>query len=114
MAWIFSIITFVGVVSQANSICHEKGASSITSVENQTSQIKTNSQQDDLNHNHQQDAGCNHNSSGCRNCHLGHCPFTLTPSIQVSVFDTNQILYFIRVSVIIYDFQTSPFRPPIA
>ena len=114
MAWIFSIITFAGVVSQANSTCHEKTVSSSPSIEAQASQHKTNFQQDDLNHKHSQDSDCHHKGSGCRNCHLGHCPFTLAPSIQVSVFGLSQIVYFINVAVVIYDFQTSLFRPPIA
>lgn len=115
MAWIFSIITFLGVVSQASSSCHEKTVNEVFSNRTELSQLqKETVQHDDLDQGHHQDSGCHHNGSGCRNCHLGHCPFTLTPSIQVSVFDLNQILYFIKVSVIIYDFQTSLFRPPIA
>jgi len=114
MAWIFSIITFAGVVSQANSTCSERSVSSISSIEEKAPQNKSNFQQDDFSHKHSQDSDCHHSRSGCRNCHLGQAPFTLTPSIQVSVFDPNQMVYFITVSVIIYDFQTSLFRPPIA
>ncbi|MFN9065714.1 MAG: hypothetical protein ACK5V3_00680, partial [Bdellovibrionales bacterium] len=73
-----------------------------------------NFQHEDLNEDDKRDSGCHHSNSTCRNCHLGHCAFTLGSSFLFSTFNPPQVLTFTTVGVIIFDFQTSLFRPPIA
>ncbi len=115
VALFFSLITFVGVMSQARNACTEtypsESAHSAISTSNEQSQSF---QHRDLDQGDQQDSNCHHSGSGCRNCHLGHCAFTLGSSIHFVTAVPAQILIFAKMCVVIFDFQTSPFRPPIA
>lgn len=115
IAWIFSFITFIGVMSQDRNSCAESLSSKQTysTVASATVQHQ-NYQHEDLNEDGKKDSGCHHSNSTCRNCHLGHCAFTLGSSLLFSTFNPPQVLTFTTVDVIIFDFQTSPFRPPIA
>ena len=62
---------------------------------------------------HKQGSNCDDGTSTCRNCHLGHCAFTLGKVFQVIALTQDEKLIIDDVSVIIIDFQTSLFRPPI-
>jgi hypothetical protein len=115
IAWVFSFITFIGVMSQARDACAEafpgqSAHSTITTSQEQHQSF----QHRNIDQGDQQDSNCHHSGSGCRNCHLGHCAFTLGSSILFSTFNPPQLLTFTTIAVIIFDFQTSLFRPPIA
>jgi hypothetical protein len=115
LAMTFSLITFLGVMSQASNACArslslEQVYSSISATPDQTEV----SQANDLNEHTEHDSGCHHGASTCRNCHLGHCAFTIGTSVQIAILIPGQILDFATLTVAFFDFQSSPFRPPIA
>jgi len=115
IAWVFSFITFIGVMSQARNSCAESLSSEKTySTVSSSPAQHHNFQHEDLDQDSKKDSDCHHSNSSCRNCHLGHCAFTLGSSILFSTFNPPQLLTFTTIAVIIFDFQTSLFRPPIA
>ncbi len=115
VALLFSLITFIGVMSQARNACAEAFPTQSAHSTISTSQEQHQSfQHREIDQGDPQDSNCHHSGSGCRNCHLGHCAFTLGSSIHFATAAPAQILIFTNMSVVIFDFQTSPFRPPIA
>jgi len=113
--WVFSFITFLGVITQASNTCtppplSQSAHSAISTAQEQYQSF----QYRDLDQGNQQNSDCHHGGPECRNCHLGHCAFVLSSSVYFSVSDLAQIINFTNMSVVIFEFQASPFRPPIA
>lgn len=110
----FILMTVFGVFSQGNSSCLDDLQASdsqqvLYSAEDSHSHQGSSSSQPVS---HQSD--CSHHSSAGHNCHLGHCAFTLGSNLVLASLSLGAILDFNEVSFIIFDFQSGPFRPPIA
>ena len=102
-------------MSQASNACAQAlpsqsahGTISASQEQHQSFQYR------DLDQGDQQNSDCHHDGSECRNCHLGHCAFILSNSIHFVTDVSAQILSFANMSAVIFDFQASLFRPPIA
>lgn len=109
---IFTFITLLGVVAQAsnctsNTLSSQKSQNSINLFQHQSSQSKNLKQDVKIT------LDCHQNELLCSVCHLGHCAFTLAPLIQFAILSPIQSISISTLSVSIFDFETSLFRPPI-
>ena len=116
VAWVFSVITLLGVLSPSRATTAQNLDSKQVYASTFSSSIQRQpyGQLRDLEDGDSHDSGCQHSDSRSHTCHLGHCAFTLGCSIYLSTTAPDEILDFKILSVVIFDFQTSPFRPPIA
>ncbi len=97
-------ITLIGVLSQASASCASLESKPSVSLELQNYSSITN----------QSFPPQGQQTSAHHNCHLGHCVFILSSLVALSPLSPDQILEFTDLSVVISDFPTSLFRPPIA
>jgi hypothetical protein len=104
-------ITLIGVLSQASASCASLESKPSVSLELQNYSSITNQSFPPQG---QQTSAHHHAGSAHHNCHLGHCVFILSSLVALSPLSPDQILEFTDLSVVISDFPTSLFRPPIA
>lgn len=109
LAFIFIVITIVSVSRPVNTSCDESSPKNSISFDKQVSLVSVDSPCQDDDH-----ANSGHKHEACHNCHLGHCSFTI--GSNVSLVSNFEIPGFVPVnhSFSLYDYKTSPFRPPIS
>ncbi len=111
---VFLFIIFIGTVGKAGGCCIDDLSTQQKHSAISSSQVEHRVLNEGFDQNGKKDSGCQQSSSTCPNCHLGHCAFTLDSSIDFASFILPQGLIFTKIFGFIFDFHTSPFRPPIA
>lgn len=109
LALIFSMMTLVsvsnvgpGCIGKSNSLNLE-----LPSFENLDYATQ-------LTHQEDKDQAMSHqDQSDCHICHIGHCDFAINPSLNFN-FNLGSVNNFSKLSsIVIFDFQSGLFRPPI-
>jgi len=109
LALIFSMMTVVSVANIGPG-CIEKSNSlnlELPSFENLDYATQ-------LTHQENKDQAMSHQDpSDCHICHIGHCDFSVSPFLNFN-FTLGSVNIFSNLSsIIIFDFQSGLFRPPI-